>query len=1007
MSSTSDYLASITPNDLGYIEDNTQQNNSSSQSSPGLFQEFLDWAKQKQKEITGYDYVPNEEIQQQANEGVNNALSNASYGTTIPVGIAGGMANMGSGVFSALGIDSGSENTDKFNKRVSQYLPQNPDYTSSEYWTNPWGTAYAGANALGSSIPIAIAGTMMPEAMAARGAGLMTNGLAHVGLGGAARSRIGQAVLGEVAKAYPATVLDSTNEYGNVVYDLMQKGYSSADARIKALPVLAGNIALDTFTVPAELSLMKGASFTKKLFTPEEGEMLAQRIAYGVPRVAVGTTLGMGANAAIEGGQELAQQTMSDSVEGNQVGNMLNPADWSPAQRQSAWEGAIGGAILGAPGNIKSNYSRYREESQEETPSIEQPTEQPIEQSSAIEPSGNEYIDVVRAAANEQNINPNIGLAVAARETGGDDVNAINMADNGGLMQITPETASNYGIDEKYPGWDSDPQANARAGMYILNKKIEENNGDVWAGVRAYNGAGEAADNYLSQVQSDYNSLGGESGESGYAMRDLPMQDIEDTGLQHTNPALVNAVKSLNGWVYNNFGEDLTVSGGWRSPEHNAEVNGAEHSHHLDGEAIDIVVPENFTEEQLESIKEKAKSMGFNSDGEDMFHDKGSGYHLHLTLPVGKLAGGNPTRSSFSNAAETKALNDIINDSSYDDIINSSSKFAAEDVATRHNDTSTDENEINRLAKMFVSGRHGDKFDATDTNVKSIQDEYSDEYQTALAGRLAETMLQAVPEGSEIANTITQAKKTGDIRSIANILKNNFSAQGNKIEFRGTNSMSPKIETVKTKEGVNYNEKIRETDKSNSSQENSVQSSESQQVATQGEGANSQEIENPHIAKMTGKAVKDSKIKAIVKRAMNGDTAANDMLNRNHVNKDVIKAVQGQLRKERKEQKAEVIANSLSGKTETIRTDSQKEFPASYRIVSADDITTSHHADGTQNIFYPEELQPRNRDRAGMQAQVNEITNKMNPADLGGSRSVNTGAPVIDESGYVLNGNGH
>lgn len=85
--------------------------------------------------------------------------------------------------------------------------------------------------------------------------------------------------------------------------------------------------------------------------------------------------------------------------------------------------------------------------------------------------SDNPYIGYVVQAANDQGIDPKIALAIAARETGGDDVNAINMAPNGGLMQITEDSAGWYGVNDLYPDWRSDPEQNAEAGMYILKKR--------------------------------------------------------------------------------------------------------------------------------------------------------------------------------------------------------------------------------------------------------------------------------------------------------------------------------------------------------------------------------------------------------------------------------------------------------------------------------------------------------------------------------------------------------
>ena len=117
------------------------------------------------------------------------------------------------------------------------------------------------------------------------------------------------------------------------------------------------------------------------------------------------------------------------------------------------------------------------------------------------------YAQYIINAANQYGIDPNVALAIAARETGGDDVNAINMAPNGGLMQITDYSADDYDVNNLYPDWQTDPQQNALAGMYILSQKIKEQGGDLWSGVRAYNGAGDAAQQYVQQVQANYNNL--------------------------------------------------------------------------------------------------------------------------------------------------------------------------------------------------------------------------------------------------------------------------------------------------------------------------------------------------------------------------------------------------------------------------------------------------------------------------------------------------------------------
>lgn len=121
--------------------------------------------------------------------------------------------------------------------------------------------------------------------------------------------------------------------------------------------------------------------------------------------------------------------------------------------------------------------------------------------------SGNSTVDQFIDAAHEFGVDPRKLLSVGMRETGGDTIDGMNMAAGGGFGQITDETAQAYGLDEKFPNWRTDGRQNIRAAAFILKKKTEEHGGDEWAGVRAYNGDGPMADEYLSQVKTNYAGL--------------------------------------------------------------------------------------------------------------------------------------------------------------------------------------------------------------------------------------------------------------------------------------------------------------------------------------------------------------------------------------------------------------------------------------------------------------------------------------------------------------------
>lgn len=99
--------------------------------------------------------------------------------------------------------------------------------------------------------------------------------------------------------------------------------------------------------------------------------------------------------------------------------------------------------------------------------------------------------------------------------------------------------------------------------------------------------------------------------------------------------------------------------------------------------------------------------------------------------------------------------------------------------------------------------------------------------------------------------------------------------------------------------------------------------------------------------------------------------------------------------------------HGIKGTETTVVTDSGKEIRARYLAVPASRVITSHDAETmTPNKAYPQELQPRNRQRVSMQEQVTTMANSLRPADLGAGRNLNQGAPIIRKDGVVLNGNG-
>lgn len=561
--------------------------------------------------------------------------------------------------------------------------------------------------------------------------------------------------------------------------------------------------------------------------------------------------------------------------------------------------------------------------------------------------SDNPFIGYVVKAANDQGIDPKIALSIAARETGGDDVNAINMAPNGGLMQVTEESANDYGVNDLYPDWRDDPEQNAEAGMYILKKKIEEQGGDTWAGVRAYNGAGEAADQYLNQIQQNYDNLGdigGSSWSDGVSGYDLPTQSDEITAQVETlKPGWKQALPAIGG-ILNDMGlaDGSAISSAGRTSKHNAEVNGAEHSYHINdderggGDAVDIVLPKGTTEEQAQAVLDRFKSTG--AFKEVLFHDAGSGYHLHLGGYTGGLNG--MTGNVDSDMSDIRRQQD------------------AEDRAFDEQEREINDDSRAAMNRIMNDNSVENAFDETQRDTEAAKKQQEETLKTLTSdtqeGQPAQTPETAQNQPQDVPDTTV----TAPIEQQTTIA--------------GTNTATKAVQ-----------------------QNQPVQTAQAQPIQTPAG------TQDPRI----NKAIHDPAMINLVTRAMNGDSAAKESAGK--LNQNIVDAVQQHIIATALNAHQQRIAKAPAGKTETILSDDVKtEYPAQYKIVSADDITPSNNTDGSVNAFYPQQYQPRDRTRAGMRKQVEDMANKLNPSALGASSNANMGAPVINSQGVVLNGNG-
>lgn len=646
----------------------------------------------------------------------------------------------------------------------------------------------------------------------------------------------------------------------------------------------------------------------------------------------------------------------------------------------------------------------------------------PARSGGSVSPNtGNAMVNAVIQAANDSGVDPRLALAIAARESGGDDINAIHMPDphDGiyGIMQAQDETVADLGLDSQYPDWQTDPYQNAMVGMAILKSKIANEDGDVWAGVRDYNGAGEEAEQYRQLVKNNYDNMGdigsGNSWSDGITGYDLPTQGDNITAQVETlKPGWKQALPAIGG-ILNQMGlaDGAAISSGGRTTAHNAEVGGAEHSYHINdderggGDAVDIVLPEGTTEEQAQAVLERFKATG--AFKEVLFHDAGSGYHLHLGGYTGGLSSGGVSGKVTSDngqfereldqaaqeaksdmdkiqAQSDQAMNEIMNDNSAEktaqeaqEDAENAQKQAEEsqqstqddvvpDVAQTIRDTSNNIDEINTLDGMFTKDGNGnDKFIDTPENRDFIKANYKDEITKAVNDAMSK-------KKAPIATPVPKNKQQTPHARLGRILATYDRKDPKFKEYMNTFRNGTEQEQRKLADDL---QTTQELERANSLKGNPLTSQQDQNAL---QNAPQHPVEAPEQPEQVNTPTQ-------VKESLETQKKRNAYLSK----------------------KQKLMERVPSGKTVKVHASTNDAgFDATYKIVPAGDITASHNTDYAVNDLYPAELQPRDRNRPQMRGQVEKMAKTMKPELLAESQFVNEGAPIVNNSGVVLNGNG-
>lgn len=1051
-----------------------------------------------------------------------------------------GLANVVGGIQNAVGGGNGIlTNAQRAEEGMQDYRDQWNNTYGDSYFLNPNKFATDAGSVIGSSVPIMAFSGLMPGAAVAGGTRALTSALSRAGLGRLAMSKAGQALIADTVRSIPTSNLaDSLSEYGTVVNDMMQNGMSEDEARRRAIPMFFKNMALDTFTVPLELGVMKGG---KGIATGLLGRGAKEGIGKSLAKGAARTWMLAGASGLTEGYQEGAQNALENDVQGKRDGGWYNPFTWTNEDWEAARGGFVGGALMGIPGNVAAGFhpearqAPLSAESREQAQSIkdtlshgkpkgmsnaaynayielansgnpdlikqaasslesfqksqgdsssestddaateaykdyeaydqkqeienflnnntveqiggednynwlvgvlrngtpeevqkayndviaaekataeQEAKNRPARSGGSMSPNtGNAMVNAVIQAANDSGVDPRLALAIAARESGGDDINAIHMPDphDGiyGIMQAQDETVADLGLDSQYPDWQTDPYQNAMVGMAILKSKIANEDGDVWAGVRDYNGAGEEAEQYRQLVKNNYDNMGDIGSGGNVEAPNEAFYDLSDAMNPQVDGMDPNTMAKMNLLArdfYQKYGHRLLVT--------SLKRNGDGSSYHDEGHAFD------FSDDFLEQ----------NPDARDWLVQQGEKYGLkgldEFSHPVATTDGGNvhftdhggPVPGGTSGAVTGKitsddgqfdreldqaaqevksdmdriqdqsdqAMNEIMNDDSAEktaqeaqEDAENARKQATEsqqstqddvvpDVAQTIRDTSSNIDEINTLDDMFTKDGNGnDKFIDTPENRDFIKANYKDEITKAVNDAMSK-------KKAPIATPVPKNKQQTPHARLGRILATYDRKDPKFKEYMNTFRNGTEQEQRKLADDLHTTQEL---ERANSLKGNPLTSQQGQNAP---QNVPQRAVEAPEQPEQVNTP-------AQVKESLETQKKRNAYLSK----------------------KQKLMERVPSGKTVKVHAStSDAGFDATYKIVPAGDITASHNTDYAVNDLYPAELQPRDRNRPQMRGQVEKMTKGMKPELLAESQFVNEGAPVVNNSGVVLNGNG-
>jgi len=118
------------------------------------------------------------------------------------------------------------------------------------------------------------------------------------------------------------------------------------------------------------------------------------------------------------------------------------------------------------------------------------PREPVVKASAAAPRAASRFMPLIRKAAADHDLDPNLLTSVIEQESGFDP-HAVSSAGARGLMQLMPDTARSLGVSDPF-----DPRQNVEAGATLLRQLIDKFGGRLDLALAAYNAGSGAVEKY-------------------------------------------------------------------------------------------------------------------------------------------------------------------------------------------------------------------------------------------------------------------------------------------------------------------------------------------------------------------------------------------------------------------------------------------------------------------------------------------------------------------------------